>query len=321
MSNDGSLRASFMACEELSAYCPVEATVLGYAPNLGASIFFTIAFGIAAFATIGIGIWKRTWTFMMAQPKKRKQTLALWVGVVQGTQTELRDTTNNKLHQNTGYAGRAAMNKNPWNKDAFQMQICVIILGPTVICAGIYLVIKHVALNVDPSMSRVAPKWYPLFFLPADISCLLIQAIGGSLAAAAGSTNQKLLDGGNRAIIAGICLQVVVLSLFGLVSGEYVFRVHRKIKALGREEAERQGMGLWFEKKFRIFLRAALTAYLAVFLRCIYRLCLIAVWLLTIFAPGIYFPQMANARKKQDGDAEKSATATEGVLSEGAATE
>ena len=66
MSNDGSLRASFMACEELSAYCPVEATVLGYAPNLGASIFFTIAFGIAAFATIGIGIWKRTWTFMMA---------------------------------------------------------------------------------------------------------------------------------------------------------------------------------------------------------------------------------------------------------------
>lgn len=163
------------------------------------------------------------------------------------------------------------MSKNPWNKDAFQMQICVIILGPTVICAGIYLIIKHIALNVDPSLSRVRPKWYPLFFLPADVSCLLIQAIGGSLAAAAGSTNQKLLDGGNRAIIAGICLQVVVLSLFGLVSGEYLLRVRRKVKSLGREEAERLGMGLWFEKRFRTFLRASSAAYLAILCRCIYR--------------------------------------------------
>lgn len=151
------------------------------------------------------------------------------------------------------------------------MQICVIILGPTVICAGIYLIIKHIALNVDQSLSRVRPKWYPLFFLPADVSCLLVQAIGGSLAAAAGSTNRKLLDGGNRAIIAGICLQVVVLSLFGLVSGEYIFRVHRKVKSLGREAAESQGMGLWFEKRFRVFLGAVSTAYLAVLLRCIYR--------------------------------------------------
>lgn len=66
MSQDGNLRASFMACEELSIYCPVEATVLGYAPNMGASIFFAVAFGLAAVATIGIGIWKRTWTFTAA---------------------------------------------------------------------------------------------------------------------------------------------------------------------------------------------------------------------------------------------------------------
>lgn len=52
-------------------------------------------------------------------------------------------------------------------------------------------------------------------------------------------------------------------------------------------------------------------------------LCLVAVWLLTIFAPGLYFPQMATnlAKKKQESDSEKNTTVADGVLSEGAATE
>ena len=163
------------------------------------------------------------------------------------------------------------LNNNPWHRDAFQLQICAIILAPTVLCAAIYLTLKHTALALDPSLSRVPPKWYPLFFLPADISCLLVQAIGGALAAAAGQDNVALLDHGNRAIIAGICLQVVVLSLFGLVSGEYLLRVRGKVRGLGREGAVREGLGLWFERRFRVFWRAAAGAYVAVYLRCIYR--------------------------------------------------
>ena len=171
----------------------------------------------------------------------------------------------------TGYVGRIILNKNPWHRDAFQLQICVIILGPTVICAALYLTIKHTALSLSPSLSRFPPKWYPLFFLPADVSCLLVQAIGGALAAAAGQDNETLLNHGNRAIIAGICLQVVVLSLFGLTAGEYMMRVRRRVRELGREASEREGLGLWFEGRFRVFWRAAARAFFAVYSRCIYR--------------------------------------------------
>lgn len=171
----------------------------------------------------------------------------------------------------TGYIGRILLNSNPWDSDAFQLQICVIILGPTVICAALYLTIKHTALALSPSLSRFPPKWYPLFFLPADISCLLVQAIGGALAAAAGQDDEALLNHGNRAIIAGICLQVVVLSLFGLTAGEYMLRVRKRVRALGREAAEREGLGLWFEGRFRVFWKAAAGAFLAVYIRCIYR--------------------------------------------------
>lgn len=176
-----------------------------------------------------------------------------------------------KRLRSPGYVGRIILNDNPWQSDAFQLQICVIILAPTVLCAAIYLILKHVALALDPSLSRVAPKWYPLFFLPADVSCLVVQAVGGSLAAAADQDDQDLLDHGNNAIIAGICLQVVVLSLFGLVSGEYLVRVHKKVKGLGREAAEREGLGLWYKTRFSMFWRAAAGAYVAVYMRCIYR--------------------------------------------------
>ena len=56
----------FDRCSEVSLLCPVEATVLGYAPNLGSGIFFSIAFGILTIAAGVLGVWKRTWTYCIA---------------------------------------------------------------------------------------------------------------------------------------------------------------------------------------------------------------------------------------------------------------
>ena len=62
-SEEGFTRGSFDACDQVSAFCPVEATVLGYYPNLGSGIFFAIAFGLCTIAAGVLGVWKRTWTF------------------------------------------------------------------------------------------------------------------------------------------------------------------------------------------------------------------------------------------------------------------
>lgn len=68
MSHFYSIRApaSFDDCTDVSPDCPVGATVLGYVPNLGSSIFFAIAFGLCLFGSLGLGIWKRTWTYCAA---------------------------------------------------------------------------------------------------------------------------------------------------------------------------------------------------------------------------------------------------------------
>lgn len=95
-----------------------------------------------------------------------------------------------------------------------------------------------------------------------------MQAIGGGLAAAAGKTNKKLLDGGNRAIIAGIALQVVVLAAFGALGLDYYLRV-RRYMASG--QAEGSALAVWRDKKFRRFGYAVMGAYAAILIRCIYR--------------------------------------------------
>jgi hypothetical protein len=54
-----------------------------------------------------------------------------------------------------------------------------------------------------------------------------VQAIGGALAASAALSNIKMVEHGNRCIIAGIVLQVVVLLFFGTSAGDYYLRVKK----------------------------------------------------------------------------------------------
>lgn len=300
-------RPSYETCRDgVSDICPVKATTLGYYPNEALNAFLAAGFGLCMLFTVVIGIWKRTWSYSLA--------------VTAGCALEL-----------AGYASRTALAKNPWNSSAFQTQICAIVLGPTLICIGLYLTLKHAVANLNPSLSRFSPRLYPWFFIPADVSCLIIQAIGGGLAASGGHENWKLLQHGNRTIIAGIVLQVVVLGIFGLLGGEYLFRVRKWARSAPvAEEAEAEEVtALWRNTKFRMFVYAMIGAYTGLFIRCIYRIAemaggwgnhimqdqpsfvvlesfmvLIASALLAGFAPGIFFPQMAASGGK-DADAAK----------------
>ncbi|KAM7188169.1 sphingoid long-chain base transporter RSB1 [Naviculisporaceae sp. PSN 640] len=295
------MAASYKTCTEINAICTIERTTLGYYPNVGINYFFAIGFGIAGLASFIFGTWKRTWSFMAY--------------LTAGCMLEL-----------AGYGARIPLNTNPWNKAAFETQIVAIILAPTLICVSVYLTLKHVCLALNPALSRVRPHLYPFIFVPADVSCLLLQAIGGGLAASAGQTNFTLLQHGNRVIIAGISLQVVVLLFFGLTAGDYAFRMKKWVassSAEGHDEGQRAAVELWGNKRFRTFVYAVTAAYSMILIRCIYRIAemaggwgnhimqdepsfivlegfmiLLASLILAFFPPGILFPQMAMAMSK-----------------------
>ncbi|KUL90650.1 hypothetical protein ZTR_00162 [Talaromyces verruculosus] len=289
--------SSHASCTEVSAQCPVSATTLGYYPNLGANVFFVVMYALCAIFTLGIGLWKKTWVF----------------GVVVFAGFAL---------ETCGYIGRVLMHSNPWSDPGFKLDLVCIILAPTLICAGIYLTLKHVARTVGPDFSRITPRLYTWIFIPFDVFCLCLQGVGGGVDAAASDktpVDAKTLKTGNDIIIAGIALQVVNLAVFGLFSLDFFIAARKHFKNPSEKVRNSAEAQIWYSRRFRVFCSAIACAYAGILVRCIYRVAEMAggwgnaimrnevlfyvlegamvlypAMLLTIFAPGLYFPEMGS---------------------------
>lgn len=251
-------QGDYQLCNSVSPDCPVSGTLYGYAPNLGANAFFAALFAILLIAQIIIGSWTRTWTYM----------LAVGLGV---------------FGEMTGYIGRLIMHNNPWSNGGFEMQICCLVLAPSFLAAGIYLTLKHMVLYCGPEYSRLKARWYPWIFVGSDLGSIIVQAIGGGVAASAkNGSNKKLLSAGDALIIAGIALQSVTMFICGSVVLDF-FLKRRKART---DKGETEGVTdssmdattlpndvhTTSPLRFKIFCWAIGFAFLTILIRCIYRI-------------------------------------------------
>jgi hypothetical protein len=275
-------------CTEVGPECPVEGTLYGYYPSLGANAFFTAFFALCLIIQLGLGIRYKTWTYM----------IALSLGC---------------LGEVVGYAGRLIMYNNPFDETGFQMQICCLIISPAFISAGIYLTLKHIVINFGESWSRLPPVWYTRIFITGDILSLVLQGAGGGIAATA-DPGSDLLDIGTNLMVAGVVLQVVILSCFGILLAEYAIRTYNR-----RNQLSPEAMTLFHKTSFRCFIFAIIVAFLGIYVRCVYRIpeltggwrselmreetefiilegamIVLSVLVLTVFHPGYCFPALGN---------------------------
>ncbi|KAF2744742.1 RTA1-domain-containing protein [Sporormia fimetaria CBS 119925] len=284
-------------CTEVSyPLCPVEETLYGYYPSIGANGFFAGFFALCLIINLVLGIKYKTWTYL----------IALGFGC---------------LGETVGYVGRILLWKNPYSDLGFQIQICCLIISPAFIAAGIYLSLKHIVLQFGESWSRLRPSWYTWLFISGDLLSLVLQGAGGGLAATA-DNDEKLRDLGTNLMIAGVIWQVVCLALFGYFLAEYAFRTHRH-----RDSLSSDSLRLLKSTKFRLFIAGIATAYVTVLARCVYRIpeltggwgselmkaeaefivlegvmIVLAVLALTAFHPGYCFPALANTIGKNRGE-------------------
>lgn len=240
-----------MPCTEVSPLCPVEASTYGYYPNYGGNIFFTVFFGVCGALQLGYGVYFRTWTFAVA--------------LVFGGFLEM-----------AGYIGRVLMHSNPWFPPAFKLQIVCLILAPTFIAAGVYLTLKHIILYLGPEHSRLQPRWFTWIFIGCDVGSLILQAVGGGVAAAAG-TDPEVLQVGDDIIIAGIAFQVATMAVCGMLGLDFFIRVWRAGRANGnslapsKELSQDAGFRPISTMAIKMTITAEVFAYFTVLIRCIYR--------------------------------------------------
>jgi hypothetical protein len=169
------------------------------------------------------------------------------------------------------------MHNNPWSGAGFKTQICCLVLAPSFLAAGIYVTLKHIVLYCGPENSRLKARLYPWIFIGCDFGSIILQAIGGGTAAAAGDhgENRKLLDVGDGLIVAGIAFQVATMAVCAAFMLDFYLRFQKNKKRQAAERIETE-----YEKSqtqpnaarnFRIFCFAIGLAFLCILIRCIYR--------------------------------------------------
>jgi len=248
-------RPTYKACDGISALCPVAATTYGYVPIRAPNALFTAWFAILLIIALTFGIRSKMWTY----------TTALGIG----TALEM-----------AGYVGRLLMNPNPWNEDGFKLQICCLVLAPSALAACVYLTLKHLVNFFGPEHSLIKPRLYPWIFVGCDILSMVLQGIGGGVAASAGGdgSNFKLVQMGNRLIIAGIAFQVATMTVCGVLMVGFIFKFRKARKSGGLNSPGQEKSDYHVlatdpkeRKKVIIFCWAVTFAYITILIRCIYR--------------------------------------------------
>jgi len=268
--------ADYSNCDAVSPECPLDATTYGYVPNLAAAVAFLTIFAVCCVLQIILGIRYKTYPYMIAAV----------IGM---------------FGEAVGYGGRVLMHGNAWSTPGFEMQICCLVLSPSFLAACIYLTLKYVTRYCGEQYSRLKPRLYTWYFIGGDFGSIVLQAIGGGTAAAGGHQHPKVANTGDHIIVAGIAFQLVVMSIAAAFIAEFYWRLkHNKPfmtksqvapsppasannfsdqeKAAGHgivpnEElavAQASG-GPGVDTKFKIFIAAIAFAFLAIFIRCIYR--------------------------------------------------
>lgn len=284
-------------CTSISPECPVSATIYGYTPNLGGNAFFTAWFAVLLIGQLILGPWKRIWSF------------TAWVSI--GVFLEL-----------LGYIGRLLLNNNPWSIAGFEIQICCLVLAPSFMAAGVYLSFKHIVNYVGPEYSRLRPNWYPWIFICCDAVSILTQALGGGIAASAGTgsnPNQGTVNAGDDLIVFGIAFQVFTMTVCGCLSLDFFLRLRK-----GRLSDSSDDSNTYYPK-FRYYCYAIVFAYFTILIRCIYRIpemaggwgnprmreeatflildglmIALAATALTVAHPGIMFPAWSKAGERRE---------------------
>ncbi|KAJ1305017.1 hypothetical protein OPQ81_000060 [Rhizoctonia solani] len=142
-----------------------------------------------------------------------------------------------------GWAGRYWGHVNPHNGDAFMMQITTTIIAPSFMTAAMFLILPKIINELGMEYSRMPPRLYSIIFISADVTALVIQAVGGAMASIADT-----LDGaerGGKIMLGGIIIQLVAVVLYTILGIEFVvrFSLDRRARSVMDERRKHVRMG------------------------------------------------------------------------------
>ncbi|CAG2011041.1 unnamed protein product [Fusarium graminearum] len=169
-----------------------------YTPSLPGAIVATVVFGILSC----LHIWRfsraRAWYF-----------IPFTVGGV---------------FETIGYAARIVSHNNKESVPAYSVQAILILVAPALFAASIYMILGRIIISLRAQhLSLIPVRWLTKLFVCGDVVSFSLQAAGGGIQA---SGTIKAYDLGEKIIIVGLFIQIVVFGFFVLTSTLF----HRRCK-------------------------------------------------------------------------------------------
>ncbi|KAL4063439.1 RTA-like protein, partial [Scleroderma citrinum] len=126
-----------------------------------------------------------------------------------------------------GWSSRLWLSKSPLALTPYEIQLVGTILGPTPLVAATFVILGKIINTLGSQYSRLSSKLYTILFLSVDCVCLIIQGVGGAIAANAVSQGMDPGRGGNI-MLGGIVTQMVCILFFVGCGVEFFVRVHSR---------------------------------------------------------------------------------------------
>ncbi|KAF1851095.1 RTA1-domain-containing protein [Cucurbitaria berberidis CBS 394.84] len=225
--------------------CPKAWQSIQYRPTIAGNVIYALCLFALLGGQMWLGIRKKTWTYMGT----------MCAGI---------------LGEIIGYIGRIMLNQNPFLMDNFLVNLVPLTISPALLTAGIYLCVGRAIVAIGSENSRLKPKMYTYVFVGCDLLALVLQSIGGGMAATA--RDAKGSRRGVNIMIAGLVSQVITMILFLAVWGDFVLRT-RRAKFSGSLSRSQPPLydNLRSTKNFTLFQWSLFAATLLIFVRCVYR--------------------------------------------------
>lgn len=128
--------------------------------------------------------------------------------------------------ETVGYIGRILSHSNNEALGPYIMQALLILVAPALFAASIYMTLGRIIVATGgQSLSVIRLKWLTKLFVTGDVISFLIQGSGGGIQAAG---TIQLLHMGQKIILAGLFIQLIVFGLFIITSTVFHARIRRR---------------------------------------------------------------------------------------------
>lgn len=187
-----------------------------------------------------------------------------------------------------GWSARLWSSRSPELLTPFEMQLVGTVIAPTPLLAANFIVLGGLIDQLGPQFSRLHPYMYTVVFCSFDIVCLIVQAIGGAMAAQAVNEGKNPTLGGHI-MLGGIVAQLFAILVYSSLAAEFLLR--RKFNAPFSHQIIKFGKGQrMMNKKMQRMVSALSFCTICIFIRSVYRTVELAGgWSGSVISTEVYF--------------------------------